>query len=237
MELGIVFILKKAIAALLMPLSLAVILAVLALWFVYSRKYKTAKTFLAICIMWITMISYAPFANMLLAPLESQYKKIIHMPKGVQYILLLGGAREERAWEALRLYRAIENAKIITSGYSFYDTESDAQKTATMLKNAGVQAKDILMQTGAKDTKEEAKALKNRLGSESFLLVTSAYHMPRSMMLFKNEGLNPIAAPTYFNNEKESGVTSVWKSKQLRNTERAWHEYLGLLWEKLKGYI
>jgi uncharacterized SAM-binding protein YcdF (DUF218 family) len=237
MEMGIAFILKKGVASLLMPLSLAIILATLSLWFMYKHKYKTAKVFLTLCIMWITTISYAPFSTMLLAPLERQYKKITPIPKDVQYILLLGGAKEERAWEALRLYQAIDNAKIITSGYSFYDTQSDAQKTAKLLEDAGVNTADILMQGHAKDTKEEAKALKMRLGSKAFLLVTSAYHMPRSMMLFKNEGLNPIAAPTYFNNPKESGSTSVWKSKNLRNTERAWHEYLGLLWAKLKGSI
>jgi len=237
MELSIDFMLKKGFATLLMPFSLGVILTLLSLWFMHKHAYKKSKIFLVLAIIWMTIISYAPFSNILLAPLEGQYKKLTTIPQNVKYILLLGGAREERAWEALRLYLAIDNAKIITSGYSFYDTQSDAEKTKKLLIAAGVPSDNILMQDKANDTKEEAEALKSRLGNKVFFLVTSAYHMPRAMMLFKNDGLNPIAAPTYFNNPKETGLSSVWKSKNLRNTERAWHEYLGLLWAKINGHI
>jgi len=237
MEFGISFLIKKGISSLLMPFSIGMILTLLALWLLHKSKYKQAKILLSMSLIWITLIFYAPFANMLLAPLESQYSKLLKIPQDVKYILLLGGDREKRAWEALRLYQAIDDAKIITSGYAFHDKESDALKTAKLLQESGVKSEDIMMQPSAKDTKEEAKQIKKRLGSKPFLLVTAAYHMPRAMMIFQKEGLHPIAAPTDFNNPDETGLSTVWKSSQLEKTEHAWHEYLGLLWSVLRGQI
>ncbi|CAA6816240.1 MAG: Unknown protein [uncultured Sulfurovum sp.] len=87
------------------------------------------------------------------------------------------------------------NVKIITSGYSLHDHVSDAQKTATKLIESGIPKEKILMQEKAKTTFEEAQYMKKRIGAKPFILVTAAYHMPRTMKLFKKAGLNPIAAP------------------------------------------
>jgi hypothetical protein len=57
------------------------------------------------------------------------------------------------------------------------------------------------------------------------------------MRLFKKAGLNPIAAPADFNRAEESGFLTILQSRQLQNTEHAWHEYLGLLIYKLQGKI
>ncbi len=46
-----------------------------------------------------------------------------------------------------------------------------------------------------KDTEEEAAAVKQAIGDAPFLLVTSASHLPRAMIFFQQEGLNPLPAP------------------------------------------
>ena len=89
----------------------------------------------------------------------------------------------------------------------------------------------------AKTTFEEAQHMKKRVGEKPFILVTAAYHMPRTMKLFKKAGLNPIAAPTDFNRAEESGFLTTLQGRQLQNTEHAWHEYLGMLIYKLQGKI
>lgn len=170
-----------------------------------------------------------------MTPLEKQYTRLETIPKEINYILLLGGERDYRAWEALRLYHQIPNVKIITSGYSFYDSISNAEKTAKLLVESGVKKENILMQKEAKDTYEEALMMKKRVGNNPFILVTSAYHMPRAMMLFQKEGLNPIAAPTDFNPPNETGVSTTFQGRELRKTEKALHEYLGVLWTQLKN--
>lgn len=235
MSLGISFIVKKAISFLLMPLTIGMFLALLGLWFLHKEKSKKAKRFLLMSFVWIALVTYAPVANLLLAPLENQYAKLEKIPNNIKYILLLGGDRERRAWEAIRLYHQIPNVKIVTSGYSRHDKISDAKKTATLLKESGIKKEDIVMQGKAKDTIEEAILMKERVGEKPFILITSAYHMPRAMKLFQREGLNPIAAPADFNNPNEDGFNSILQSKQLEKTEQALHEYLGLLWFKLKS--
>ncbi len=235
MSLGFGFMLKKGISFLLMPLSIGMMLGLLGMWFVFRNKLKKAKLFIIASFMWIALISYAPVANALLAPLEQQYSKLETIPHNVEHILLLGGDKEKRTWEAIRLYHQIPNAKIITSGYSMHDKLSEAVKTAKLLEEAGVKKEHILMQSQAKDTQEEALAIKERLGEAPFLLVTSAYHMPRAMKLFQSQGVNPIAAAGDFNNPNEDSLGSIFQSKQIQKTEKALHEYLGLLWIMLRG--
>ena len=237
MSIGFGFWLKKVISFWLMPLPIGILLGVIGLWFLFRSNLRLAKRFLITALIWFALVTYAPIGNLLLKPLESQYSKLETVPNNVHYILLLGGDREHRAWEAIRLYRQIDDAKIITSGYSRYDKLSDAKKTAKILQEAGVSSEDILLQSKAKDTQEEAYAIKKRLGDAPFLLVTSAYHMPRSMKIFKKAGLKPIAAPGDFNNPDENGLITIFTGKQLRKTEKAMHEYIGLLWLELKSLL
>ena len=224
------FLLKKGISFLLMPLTIAIILGAMALWSLHKGHIKKAKHYIVAMMLWIAIITSAPISNLLISPLENQYSRLENIPANVEHILFLGGDKERRAWEVIRLYQQMPNATIITSGRSLYDVESEAFKTARLLQEAGIKKENIVMQGEAKDTKEEAQAMKKRIGNKPFLLVTSAYHMPRAMKLFQHEGTNPIAAPGDFNNPKEDGINSIFLSESLEKTEQALHEYLGLLW-------
>ncbi len=236
MSLG--FILKKLISALFMPLSIGLILGVISLWYFNKKNIKKAKIFLTISLLWIFLASSLPFASFIIKPLENQYSKLKDIPKNIKYILLLGGDKEYRGWEALRLYKAIPNSKIITSGYPAVSSSSGAIATAKFLEKVGIKKEDILMQISPKDTREEVIAIKSRLENKPFIVVTSAYQMPRAMMLFKKHGLNPIPAPTDF--KARSGIDIFFhtpKGRYLYITEHAWHEYLGILWLKLKSLL
>ena len=68
--------------------------------------------------------------------------------------------------------------------------------------------------------------------AERFFRVTSAWHVRRAVRHFERAGLQPIPAPTGFKTGSEPRYTwSYWlpSSGNLRKTERAVHEYLGLL--------
>ena len=235
MELG--FILKKILSAILMPLSLGLFLGIIGLWFLYKENIKKAKLFLTISFILISIISYVPFSNFLISPLETKYQKLEKIPQNVEYILLLGGDMENRAWEVLRLYNKIQNVKIITSGYAGSSKIPEAIKTAKILEDIGICRDNIIIHSKPKDTKEEAIKIKQVLGEKPFILITSAYHMPRAIALFKKEGLNPIPAPTDFKVKDSNKALSLPNGSNLKKTEIAWHEYLGLLWGKLRGQI
>jgi uncharacterized SAM-binding protein YcdF (DUF218 family) len=231
------FILKKIISAMIMPLSIALLLGIIGLIYLYINKYKQAKIFLSISIVLVACFSYVPFSNILMTPLETKYKPIQDIPKDVKYILLLGGDRYNRAWEALRLYHNIPDAKIITSGYAGRGKIPGAIKTANLLHSIGIPYEDIIIHKEPKDTKEEAMKIKETLGKQKFFLVTSAYHMPRALALFQKEGLEPIVAPVDYKIQDSDKIVSAPMGGILMRTEQAWHEYIGLLWSKLRGQI
>jgi uncharacterized SAM-binding protein YcdF (DUF218 family) len=225
------FVIKKIISALIMPLSIGLIFAIVAIWYLYKQNIKRAKIFLIVSVVWISIVSYLPFATLIMQPLESRYSKLIDIPKDVKYILLLGGDMRCRAWEVVRLYQNIPNAKIITSGYSAGSKDLGAEATARFLTQFGIKREDIITQQEPNDTAQEAIEIKKRLKDKPFILVTSAYHMPRAMEIFKKEGLNPIPAPTDYKIIDEKDIfLHVPKGKYLLVTEQAWHEYIGLLW-------
>jgi len=68
--------------------------------------------------------------------------------------------------------------------------------------------------------------------------VTSAVHLPRSMLLFTREGMKPIPAPADRWSERGPGFGfgGFFPSVDgIANTERAVHEFLGMAWVKLRG--
>jgi uncharacterized SAM-binding protein YcdF (DUF218 family) len=231
------FILKKIISAFIMPLSFGLLLLLFGTIYLYIGKIKLSKILISISFIVLFCISYVPFSNFLIEPLETKYKKLQIIPKDVKYILLLGGDFENRAWEALRLYHKIEDAKIITSGYAGRSFVSEAEKAAKLLKDVGVKEDDILIHSSPKDTKEEAIKIKEILKNKKFILVTSSYHMPRAIELFKKEGLNPIPAPTDFKIKVSDEYLSSPKGNNISKSQQAWHEYLGLIWSKLRRQI
>ena len=230
------FITKKLISAAIMPLSITLLLLLFGLLFLYANNIKKAKLFLTFGFISLILMAYQPFANYLLEPLETTYTKLKKIPNDVTHILLLGGDMNNRTWEAVRLYKLIKNAKIITSGYKGNQNIPEAIRTANLLQEIGIPKKDIIIHSQPKDTKEEAIKTKKLLGDKTFILVTSAYHMPRAIALFTKEGLNPIPAPADIK-VKNTRFNSIPQGRYLQKTELALHEYLGLIWATIKGQI
>ena len=234
--MDILFYLKKIISIFLMPLSIGFIIGVVGLLFLFIDKNKRAKVLLSLSFIVIFLISYRPFTNIILKPLESQYHQLQTIPKDIKYILLLGGDNKNRAWEALRLYHLIPNSKIITSGYKGCFDTPEAIRTANLLISIGIPKDNIIVNPTPKDTYEEALKIKQLLNKQKFILVTSAYHMPRAMMLFEKIGLNPIPSATDFK-QKPTNKYNFISGENLLNTQKALHEYIGILYSKIKGFI
>ena len=117
-----------------------------------------------------------------------------------------------------------------------------------LLQNVGVPESAILKETGSRNTHEHGTNLKPLLeekGIKRVLLVTSALHMPRSMAVFKRScpGIEFIPAPTDF---RVVDLDLPWYRElvNLIPTPSAYvqfsetmHQYLGIAWYKLRGWI
>ena len=87
------------------------------------------------------------------------------------------------------------------------------------------------------DTKEEAVETKKILADKPFILVTSAFHMKRSALLFQKEGLNIIPSPTSHLAYEATSLSSYFEAFNIRKCEMAIHEYLGLMYSWLRNEI
>jgi uncharacterized SAM-binding protein YcdF (DUF218 family) len=115
-----------------------------------------------------------------------------------------------------------------------------------LLKRAvllGVSPDAIRVTEKVENTAEEAVAVKRLLGSamgrkKTVLLVTSAYHMPRSVFLFRRAGLSVIPFPVDFSVEEREPLTVLSflpDAGALRFSERALRELLGIAFYRVKG--
>jgi uncharacterized SAM-binding protein YcdF (DUF218 family) len=102
---------------------------------------------------------------------------------------------------------------------------------AQMATELGIQRSALIVMDRALDTDQEARDVFALLGHSPFILVTSAYHMPRAMRLMRRAGANPVPAPTGQIVREQPGAARfglIPGSRGLRKTEAALHEYLGL---------
>jgi len=248
------FLLKKFISIFLMPLPLGIAFILLGLYFLYTNKLAKAKFTLLMSVLWLFLISYSPLVNTVLYEYEASYPTLKQAPKNIKYIYVLGGghhtdedhpitsqvneASSVRLNEGIRLYQQLhQNASIIVSGHSgLYDPTPHAVMQEKLACALGVKKEDLILHSKPRDTQEEAIEAKKRLGNEPFILVTSASHMKRALKFFKNEGLDPIPAPTnHLANIKHPNYTGFFSISALRKANIVWHEILGLIWQKVKG--
>lgn len=259
------FLLKKIVSPLFSPLSVVIGLLLIGLFLVwFTRKQKTGKTLITAGAAILLFLSYGFVSDCLIKTLERQYQPLMvesqHVVPAnigsVKWIVLLGGghtydqelpvtsqiseASLVRLAEAIRIYKKIPNCKIILSGGAVFSPFPEAMTLSRVAQMLNVSSGDIVLDSDSKDTGEQALRISSIVGQDSFVLVTSAYHMPRSVALLKKIGLTPIPAPTnhsIFNRQSIQPSDFYPSYGGLQNAEKAVHEYLGILWLKLQNKL
>lgn len=243
------FLIKKLIAHFVMPVPLAVLLVMLG-GLLLLRKRQIGRWFVGAGVMVVFLSSWGPVGNALIAPLERHHAPVMDARdySGVTAVVVLGTGYRSRAelpvtsqlndtavvrlMEGVRLYRQLPDARLVlTGGSSSDDSEGAAHGYAKAARALGVPEEDIIILDNPWDTGQEALAVRQNLGEQQVILVTSASHMPRAVRLFQTAGLTPIAAPTRHRSlETEQGLTYwVPSAEHLRKTERALYEYMGMV--------
>lgn len=245
------FFLKKIISHFLMPFPIFFILIGIGLYFWHKGNEKIAKRIFFAALFWISLLSYAPFSSLLLQPLESTYPKLDRNGSLPRYVHVLGSGHTSnpklplsselgtnsliRLSEGIAIYRSRPDMKLIFSGYGGDDPISNAKMNQRMAIALGVDPNDIIVLEEAKDTEEEAVAAKKIVGDSPLVLVTSASHMVRASALFRQNGIRILEAPTDFQVKKQESLWQLPSAVGLSRSESAFHEYLGILWNKLRG--
>ena len=241
-----IYTISKLFTYLFLPPAIFIILLILA-----GINFKKFRFIFPLAGVIFYFISTDYGANLLNAPLEKNYKppKKIHC-KSV--VVLSGGSNENDTIKSYpdafkRLVYGVEIAKtynlplIFTGGGSKEISEAkNAQTDIENLQKAfGFNIK-VYYEDKAKDTVENAKFTKDLISkknlSNSICLVTSAYHMKRSEIIFKHFGFKITPMATGFTIQKSTHFSLFPKEGNFHRSYQAIHEYLGILSLAFRGY-
>lgn len=234
-------------------LILAALLAALFHW----RRLSILAAGLGLFI--LVLSGWTTFGALLLHPLEDRFQKPDPVPEQVAGIIVLGGGFEgainlarggyelnasgDRFVEAAILARRYPEARLVISGGSgsvMIDGEGDADTAPRLLEALGVERSRIEQENQSRDTYENAIMTRRMVepqSGEQWLLVTSAFHMPRSVSLFRKAGFNVTPWPVDY---KTAGTERVGLAEDnlldnLRNTTVGLREWIALVAYRLTG--
>ncbi|HEY6366633.1 MAG TPA: YdcF family protein [Candidatus Binatia bacterium] len=245
------FVLKQFLKALILPPTpwILMLLAVLIFWRQRWAKKLLFVTFCLIIVLHSGLVGY-----WLRYPLESHYPPLIDPTKVEPYdaiVVLTAGmipaeglipfpsidrSMFRRLEEAWRVYLIRPKPIVISGGHvNPFTLPKDENRIARdYLIRWGVPKSDVLAEDQSRDTFEsavEVEKLLRQKGWKRYLLVTSAAHMPRSMLAFKAKAPEPIPTPGDFSLgkfEKEPFQFFPGES-DAREILASLHEYVGLV--------
>jgi uncharacterized SAM-binding protein YcdF (DUF218 family) len=249
--------LSKIVWALIAPQTLLLLPFAIALWALWRGRRRMALYALTVGLILMLAIGILPLGDLLLAPLESRYPASPRLGT-VDAIIILGGATNEdvtRRWgvpainEAGDRYLAgaalahrFPDAHIFFSGGSgrlLGGGLSEAVAARAILANAGVDPARIRFEGRSRSTAENAGFLRRMIGAPSqgqWVLVTSAYHMPRAMLTFCAAGWRGLVAYPADYQSTGFGDGIGWDlAGHLQQLDIAAKEWVGLAAYRLTG--
>jgi uncharacterized SAM-binding protein YcdF (DUF218 family) len=201
----------------------------------------------------LTLMAYGMPFNLVAQSLESQFQPLLNPSglSGVRWIVVLGGghgydprrpalsqvsaATLSRVTEAVRLHRVLPATRILFSGGTTFDAVPDADLSSATALELGVEPNAVTLSRKPRNTTEELACIRQIVGSEPFILVTSALHMPRAMLLARNYGLHPIPSTTDFRALPIPLPLSLFPRAGAPSLASASsHEILGIAWLRLR---
>jgi uncharacterized SAM-binding protein YcdF (DUF218 family) len=241
------------------PGNLLVALSLAGVALLFLRFQRIGRSILAVSLPLLLLAGLSPLANWLILPLEMRFPPPNLDGRRIDGIVVLGGALQERqtlahgpmalndAGERIvamaDLARRFPQARVVfTGGTGFYShaARSEGEVLRERLGELGLPQGRVIFETRSVNTHENAtltKPLVNPQPGETWLLVTSAWHMPRSVGIFRKEGWQVTAYPVDY---RTAGWVDLWRgfgsmSDGLRRLEVATREYVGLFVYRLTG--
>ncbi len=254
----IFFALSKIAGAFVFPLPACLLL--LLFFGLKAPKFRQKLSILLPTIfLWVA--STDTFSQWLIHGLEEKYPPVRLENLGkADAILVLGGAVDnlalhegrtqltsaaERMTDSVFLYQKKKAARIVFTGGSgnlFFQTRKESDSALAFFTSLGVPASAIVLESESRNTKENAEKtaeLFRKKGWKTAILVTSAFHMERSILVFEKTGLVLTPWPTDYRSRVKILTIDdfVPSSQSLENTSIAWKERIGLIIYKLRESI
>jgi uncharacterized SAM-binding protein YcdF (DUF218 family) len=251
------FLASKILWMLLRPNTLALVLSLAGLALLW-RGRRFGRWPLALGLGWYTAVFLLPVSTALLLPLESRFARPATLQGPVAGIVVLGGAVEqnltaahgipalngaaERMTEAVALALRHPEARLVFTGGSASvvpggPTEADTARR--LFADLGLPPGRLVFEDESRNTWENAvlthRLVQPRTG-ETWLLVTSASHMPRAVGSFRAAGWSVVPWPVNYTTGTDPDLWYIWPfPTRLNQAEGALREWIGLVVYRLTG--
>lgn len=256
------FILSKTLGYLLLPTNFLIGVGVVGAILLLTRFASLGRKLVMAAVLLLVICGLSPLANYLIYPLESRFPAWEagsgRPPDG---IVVLGASIEadlsaahgtpvvrsapDRILAAAALAHRYPNARIIFSGGSSNLISNDSREAdfaGAIFESLGIAKSRLIMERASRNTLENAqfsRALVAPEDGERWLLVTSAFHMPRSMGLFRKAGFAVEAYPVDWRVGSRGDLMTFSNAvlDGLGRTDTAVREWIGLIAYRLTGKI
>jgi uncharacterized SAM-binding protein YcdF (DUF218 family) len=252
------FYLSKVFNFIFTPLNILfaiILIQIIIVLFLNSKKLvkNLSKYFL------ITFVffGYVPLSNFILNKIEDYIELSRYPVNQLTGVIVLSGdfnsglipkerndvVRSARLLKSLEIYKKNSRIVILFSGFSELNNSqglSESEIARNFFLYHGVRSDNLIIDDKSKNTFENAKFSKDIVNNYkgTWGLVTSAYHMPRSFLAFKKQGLvlEPISV------DYKTGTTKIFLlnfsiSKGLSDWSLIFHEAIGLAYYKITNKI
>lgn len=250
------FVLMKLAEMASAPLNL-VLLALVAAVVLFARgRKRSARRLVVIATAIMVLIAAVPWAGLLVAPLEDRFP-VPAPPEKVDGIIVLGGAIDpflsarrnqpavtgaaERLLVMAALARRYPEAVLVYTGGSGTIRNQELKEAPVareILASLGVDLSRVIFEGQSRNTWENAvlsRELVHPRPDQTWLLVTSAWHMPRSVGVFRAAGWSVLPYPVDYTTAG-SGVGPLGVDAGLEALRIGMHEWLGMVYYHWRGW-
>lgn len=247
--------LSQAIDVLTTPSDIFLGAGLLALALLAIGRRRAGLWLAALCIVFFVMAGWTPVGTLALGALENRYP-VPDLPEAPTGIIMLGGATDipvsfvhsvlafndagERLTVTAALARQYPDARIVLSGGPGHiarnETMTESSIARDLLVSLGIAPERILTEDHSRTTYENAvnsAVLIAPKAGQRWMLITSAFHMPRAVATFEGAGFSVIPYPVDFRTVGTSLPDSI--PMGIESLDLAFHEWLGQMTYRLSG--
>lgn len=257
METGMTFVLSKLFWFVVQPLNLVILVLVAGLCFLAWGRRGWGTRLLTIGAWALVVFSVAPLGQALILPLENRFARSASLPETVTGVIVLGGAAlgdittargtialadaAERLTALVALATRYPDARLVFSGGTgalMRREVPEAHIVADFVVSQGVAPGRLMLEAQSRNTWENARlthAMIEPKPDETWLIVTSAFHMPRAVGIFRRIGWQVMPVPVDY---RTVGTVELARFKPLEELvllDVALKEWCGLLAYRVIG--
>ena len=246
---SVFWVVSKIIWALIAPETLLLFLMILSVALLWTQYNKQGRILISSTVLIIAMVSVLPFSYWVLRPLEDRFAVPEKLPDRIDGIIVLAGVEDlavtaargqpslhdgaERLITFVWLAHVYPDAVLLFTGGSgsLTDQKNKPSGVARMIfRQLGLDLERIQFESDSKNTAENALRsyeLIQPSPDQRWILITSAFHMPRTVGLFRKVGWNVIPYPVDFSTTKRADLS--FNLQNIGSFSQGIHEWIGLL--------